>query len=142
MSSAPRIATRRLIAVGLLLAFAIVAITVGFVGALTSFIFRLIDRTPAHVCGLALVQRSPAAIGLVGSPIAQHGLTGGRTRSSNGEDYQHITFWVRGPSGDAFVASEGVRSPLGSHLDVRIGRKGASELVYSGPLDCPELHAR
>jgi hypothetical protein len=134
--------TRRLIGLGLLLVFAIVAVTIGFVGTLSLFIFRLLDRTAAHVCGLSVVQRSPAAIGLVGSPIAQHGLTGGRTRSSNGEDYEHITFWVRGPSGDAFVASEGTRSPLGSHLDVRIGRSGESELIYSGPLDCPELHRR
>jgi hypothetical protein len=62
--------TRRLVRLGVLLFFAIAALVVGFAGALLLFIFRLIDRTPAHVCGLALVQRSPVAIKLVGSPIA------------------------------------------------------------------------
>ncbi|MGA8574452.1 MAG: cytochrome c oxidase assembly factor Coa1 family protein [Candidatus Cybelea sp.] len=132
--------TRRLVGLAVLLFFAIAALVIAFVGALLSFIFRMIDQTPAHVCGLALVQRSPAAIRLVGSPIAQHGFTGGRSRSANGEDYEHITFWVRGPLGDAFVVSEGLRSPLDSHLSVRIGRNGESELIYSGPFDCPERH--
>ncbi len=113
---------------------------VGFVVALVLTIFKLMDRTDAHVCGLALVQRSPAAIRLLGSPIEQHGFTGGRTSKTNGEDLERLTFWVRGPLGDAFVVSEGYRSPIGSHLDVRIGRNGAGETIYSGPLDCPELH--
>jgi len=112
----------------------------GFAVALVFTIFRLLDRQPAHVCGLALVQRSPAAIALLGSPIEQHGMTGGRSSSSNGEGYERWTFWVRGPRGDAFVVSEGRRSPLGSHLEVRIGRNGSGQTIYSGPLDCPELH--
>ena len=117
-----------------------VALGVAFAVVLTSTIFKLLDAKPAHVCGLALVQRSPAATQLLGSPIQQHGITGGRTLFSNGEEYERLTFWVRGPLGDAFVISEGSRSPLGSHLDVRIGRNGQSETVYSGPFDCPELH--
>lgn len=111
-----------------------------FAVALVLSIFKLMDRTAAHVCGLALVQRSPAAIQLLGSPIEQRGITGGRTTRSNGEDLEHITFWVRGPRGDAFVVSEGHRSPIGSHLDVIAGRNGAGQNIYSGPFDCPELH--
>lgn len=112
----------------------------GFSVVLVLSIFKLIDRAAAHVCGLALVQRSPAAIKLLGSPIEQHGFTGGRTTNSNGDDFERLTFWVRGPLGDAFVVSQGDRSPIGSHLEVRIGRNGSGETIYSGPFDCPELH--
>jgi hypothetical protein len=118
----------------------VTVLIIAFAGTLVLTIFKVMDRTAAHVCGLALVQRSPAAIRLLGSPIEQHGLTGGRTTNSNGDDLEHITFWVRGPLGDAFVVSEGDRSPIGSHLGVRIGRNGAGETIYSGPFDCPELH--
>lgn len=118
----------------------VTVLIIGFAVTLVLSIFKLMDRTAAHVCGLALVRRSPAAIRLLGSPIEQHGFTGGRTRNTNGEGFEHITFWVRGPLGDAFVVSEGDRSPLGSHLDVRIGRNGTGETIYSGPFDCPELH--
>lgn len=134
------IPTRRLVALAVAIVFVIVALAVAFVVAVTLFIFRVVDQAPAHVCGLALVQRSPAAIKLIGSPIEQHGLTGGRSSSTNGEDDARMTFWVRGPLGDAFVVSEGHRSPLGSHLNVRLGRNGKSVPIYSGPFDCPELH--
>jgi hypothetical protein len=115
-------------------------ITVLFAVALVLTISHLMERRPAHVCGLALVRRSPAAVKLIGSPIQQHGFTGGRTSFSHGDDYERLTFWVRGPLGDAFVVSEGYRSPIGSHLEVRIGRNGQGETIYSGPFDCPELH--
>ena len=131
---------KRLVWIAVLIGFVVVAIAIGFVVAVTLFIFRVVDQTPAHVCGLAFVQRSPAAIELIGSPIEQHGLTGGRSSSTNGEEDARMTFWVRGPLGDAFVVSEGHRSPLGSHLNVRIGRNGNSVPIYSGPFDCPELH--
>lgn len=138
MSSALRESPRRQLVIRIL---AIVfLITVLLVVALVLTIFKLLDRRPAHVCGLALVQRSPAAVKLIGSPIEQHGITGGRTSFANGDDYERLTFWVRGPLGDAFVVSEGDRSPIGSHLDVRIGRNGEGETIYSGPFDCPELH--
>jgi hypothetical protein len=131
---------RRLILLIIALFFFITVLAVVLVLTLVFGIFKLIDQRPAHVCGLALVQRSPMAIRLLGSPIRQHGLTGGRTSSTNGEDYERLTFWVRGPLGDAFVLSEGSRSPIGSHLNVRIGRHGEGETIYSGPFDCPELH--
>ena len=142
MTSAGASRTRGRVPAGKVVLFVVllaVAI-VGFIVVLFLGIFKLMDRTAAHVCGLALVQRSPEAIKLLGSPIEQHGITGGRTLNSNGEDYERLTFWVRGPLGDAFVASEGHRSPIGSHLEVRIGRNGAGETIYSGPFDCPELH--
>jgi hypothetical protein len=123
-----------------LVVFIFTVVIAGFVVALVFTIFKLMDREPAHICGLSLVQRSPVAIALVGSPIVQHGFTGGRSSSSNSEDYERWTFWVRGPRGDAFVVSEGHRSPLGSHLLVRIGRSGAGQTIYSGPFDCAELH--
>lgn len=139
-SNAPGVPVRRLVVLAVLIVVVIVALAIGFVVAVTLSIFRLVDRTPAHVCGLAIVQRSPAALKLLGSPIEQHGFTGGRSSSTNGEDDERITFWVRGPLGDAFVLSEGKRSPLGSHLSVRIGRGGKSVQIYSGPFDCPGLH--
>ena len=128
------------IAVIVLIVLLVVGAIVGFFITLFLSIFMIVNRTPAHICGLAIVQRSPVAIELVGSPIEQHGFTGGRASSSNGEDNERMTFWVRGPRGDAFVVSEGHRSPLGSHLEVRIGRNGTGETIYSGPFDCPELH--
>jgi len=131
---------RRLVILAVLIVFVVVAVAVGFVVAVTLSIFRLVDRTPTHVCGLASVKRSPKAIALLGSPVEQHGFTGGRTSSSNGEDDERITFWVRGPLGEAFVVSEGHRSPLDSHLTVRMGRNGKSMQIYSGPFDCRELH--
>lgn len=131
----------------------IVFVVVGVVVVVTLFavalaagifllVFAVVDRTPAHVCGLAIVRRSPAAVRLVGTPIAQKGFTGGRSSENNGELYERITFNVTGPGGDAFVLSEGSRSPLGSHLTVTIGRDQRSETIYSGPLDCPELHEK
>ena len=131
-----RVPVGKVVLIVLLIAVAIA----GFVVALVLGIFKLLDRTAAHVCGLALVQRSPAAIKLLGSPIEQQGFTGGRTTNTNGENYERLTFWVRGPLGEAFVVSQGDRSPIGSHLDVRLGRNGVAETIYSGPFDCPELH--
>jgi len=100
------------------------------------------DRTPSHVCGLAYVRRSPAAVALLGTPIAQKGITAGRTSRNGQELSERITFTAAGPRGEAFVLAEGSRSPLGSQLTVTIGRDLRSRIVYSGPLDCPELHDR
>ena len=141
MSSAPRsLPGRRLVVLILTIVFFIAILIAVLVLALVLAIFKIVDRQPAHVCGLALVQRSPVAIKLLGSPIEQRGLTGGRSSSTNGEEYERLTFWVRGPLGDAFVVSEGSRSPIGSHLRVRIGRNGEGQTIYSGRFDCPELH--
>ncbi|HZY99778.1 MAG TPA: cytochrome c oxidase assembly factor Coa1 family protein [Candidatus Baltobacteraceae bacterium] len=118
----------------------VVLLLVAGAAALVFAVFGMMDRAPAHVCGLAIVQRSPAAMRLVGTPIAQKGFTGGSTSENNGESYQRLTFNVTGPRGDAFVLAEGTRSPLASHLRVTIGRNQHSEAIYSGPLDCPELH--
>jgi len=131
----------------------VVVLIVGLVGAVVLFavamvvvialgVLKLMDRTDARVCGLAIVQRSPAAARLAGAPIVQKGFTGGRTSENNGELYERITFTVAGPRGDAFVLSEGTRSPLGSHLTVTIGREQRSQTIYSGPFDCPELHEK
>ena len=139
-STGPGMPGRIPVATIVLIVFLVIAAIAAFAVTLVVTIFKLLDRTPAHVCGLALVQRSPAAIELLGSPIEQHGFTGGRTSINNGEEYERLTFWVHGPQGDAFVVSEGHRSPIGSHLEVQIGRNGSGETIYSGPFDCPELH--
>ena len=123
-------------------ATAVALFAVALVAGIVLLVFSVVDRTPAHVCGLAIVRRSPAAVRLVGTPIVQKGFTGGRSSETNGELYERITFTVSGPLGDAFVLSEGSRSPLGSRLTVRIGRDGRSDTIYSGPFDCPELHER
>ena len=128
----------------LIVAFAvgIVVFALALAAVIVFSVFRLLDRTDTHVCGLAIVQRSAVAADLIGTPIVQRGVTGGRTTGSNGETYQRLTFWVRGPKGEAYVMSEGDKSPLGSHLTVRVGRNGQGSTIYSGPLDCPELHQR
>jgi hypothetical protein len=120
----------------------IVVFAVGLVVAAFLAVLSIVDRTDAHVCGLAAVQRSAIAHQLLGTPIVQKGFTGGRSSQTNGELYERMTFNVTGPLGEAFVLSQGSRSPLGSHLSVRIGRDQRSWTVYSGPFDCPELHQK
>ncbi|HTX58145.1 MAG TPA: cytochrome c oxidase assembly factor Coa1 family protein [Verrucomicrobiae bacterium] len=117
----------------LLLAAGIASLVLGVLG--------LVDKSPSHRCGLALVQRSAQAQRLLGSPIVQDGLTTGSTGIDNGVNEEKTTFTVSGPLGKATVESKGVRSDLDSHLQVRIGRDGRSVTIYSGPFDCPELHA-
>lgn len=133
---------RRLVVLIVALVLGILVVVLALIAVIAFSVFRLLDRTDAHVCGLAIVQRSPIAFDLVGTPIVQHGITSGRTTASNGDTYQRLTFWVHGPKGDAYVMSEGDESPLGSHLTVRIGSNGRGSTIYSGPLDCPELHQR
>lgn len=131
------------------LRWGIAAAILGLVGCIAGFaallvlgIFHMMDATDAHRCGLAAVQKGAAAVRLVGTPIVQSGFTGGRSKSANGELWEHITFNVTGPKGTAFVLSEGRRSPVQSQLTVTIGRNGQGETVYDGPFDCPELHAK
>jgi hypothetical protein len=125
---------------GVAVAFALLLVVGGV--SLVFAIFAAMDRTPAHVCALAMVQRSPVAVRLVGQPVVQKGFTGGETSTANGEMHERVTFNVTGPRGQAFVLSEGSRSPLASQLTVTIGRNQRSVVVYSGPFDCPELHER
>src|ERR1700729_1088948 len=131
---------RRLIWIVVLVATAFATVLVAGVSLLTLSMLHLMDRTDARVCGLAAVRRSPVALRLVGSPVAQRGFTRGASSSENGEMTESVRFTVTGPRGEAFVASEGHRSPLDSHLVVRIGRDQRSDVIYSGPFDCPELH--
>lgn len=140
MGSALGSSPKRLVILIITIVVLMAALIAALALALILWVFKLVDRQPAHVCGLALVQRSPVAIELLGSPIEQQGLTGGESSSSNGEHRERLTFWVRGPRGSAFVVAEGNRSPIGSHLNVRIGRNGEGQTIYSGPFDCPELH--
>jgi len=127
-----------LVAVGV--AVILAAVTMVVVMALT--LLHVMDRADAHVCGLAAVRRSPAAARMLGTPIEQQGLTAGSTSTDNGEDTERITFTVKGPRGTAFVLAQGFRSPLTSHLVVTIGRNQRSTVVYTGPLDCAELHQK
>jgi hypothetical protein len=137
----PRIEPRLiwiLVAVGV--AVILAAVTMVVVMALT--LLHVMDRADAHVCGLAAVRRNPAAARMLGTPIEQQGLTAGSTSTDNGEDTERITFTVKGPRGTAFVLAQGFRSPLTSHLVVTIGRNQRSAVVYTGPLDCAELHQK
>ncbi len=131
---------RRVIWIIAIVALIVVGTIAGFAAMLLSVVFRMMDSSDAHVCGLAAVKSSPAAARLVGTPIEQKGLTGGSSSTDNGELTERITFNVRGPLGEAFVVSEGFRSPLKSHLTVQIGRDQHGETVYDGPFDCPQLH--
>jgi hypothetical protein len=124
---------------------ALLVVVIAFVASVVVFalaILGMMDRSDAHVCGIAAVRSSPAAALWVGTPIAQQGFTGGSSSSENGELTERVTFTVKGPRGSAFVVSEGHRSPLASHLSVVIGRDQRSETVYSGPFDCPDLHRK
>jgi Kef-type K+ transport system membrane component KefB len=126
-----------------IVAIAVLIVIILVVAAIAAFALALLgmmDRSDAHVCGLAVVRRSPVAIALVGTPIRQRGFTGGSSSSENGESSQRVTFTVAGPRGSAFVVSEGHRSPIASHLTVQIGRNQQGQTIYSGPFDCAELH--
>jgi hypothetical protein len=131
---------RRLMILIPAIVFPVAAAIVGLVVMILFIVFRLMDNTGAHVCGMAAVQRSDYAKQLLGTPIAQTGFTGGKSQDNNGELIERITFTVSGPRGEAFVLSEGNRSPLESRLVVKMGREGQSQTIYSGPFDCPELH--
>jgi hypothetical protein len=133
---------RQLIWIAVALAAGLAVVLLLVAGLIAVSVLRMMDRTDAHVCGLAAVRHSPFAVRLVGLPIEQRGFTGGSTSSENGELTESLRFTVGGPRGTAYVASEGRRSPLESHLIVRVGREGQSETIYSGPFDCAELHTR
>jgi hypothetical protein len=123
--------------------FAGVALVVAIIVAIVLMvlgIFKLVDNTESHRCGLAIVQHDPSAIRMLGEPIQQKGFTGGNTSTTNGKTTQDLTFTVTGPLGEATVEANGVKSPLESHLEVRLGRNQQSQTIYSGPLDCPALH--
>lgn len=120
----------------------VVAVAVAAGATLVLSLFHAMDRSDARVCGLAAVRRSPLATALLGTPIAQRGITGGTSSSENGELNQRMTFTVEGPRGAAFVVAQGHRSPIDSHLVVRMGRDQRGVTIYSGAFDCPELHAR
>lgn len=124
-------------AAAVLLVLALVGVIVGVALTLATTALHTMDRTQAHVCALAAVRRSPAAIALVGTPMAQRGPTSGSWSSQNGVLHERADFRVAGPRGSIAVRSEGTRSQLESHLAVRAG----SVAIYSGPFDCPELHA-
>lgn len=133
---------RRFIWIAVALVAGLVVVLLLAAWFIASSVLRMMDRTDAHVCGLAAVRHSPIAVRLVGLPIEQRGFTGGSTSSENGRLTESVSFTVGGPRGTAYVASEGRRSPLESHLIVKIGREGRSATIYSGPFDCAELHAR
>jgi hypothetical protein len=123
--------------------FISVAIVVAIFGAIALMvlgIFKLVDNSDSHRCGLAIVQHDPDAIRMLGEPIQQKGFTGGSTSTTNGKLTEDLTFTVSGPLGEAAVETHGVRSQLESHLEVRMGRNGQSQTIYSGPFDCPALH--
>jgi hypothetical protein len=125
--------------------FVLVVVVAGFiaVGATVVLgVLRMMDRSDAHVCGLAAVRRSPLAAALLGTPIAQRGVTAGSSSSQNGELSERVSFTVEGPRGSAFVIAQGHRSPLDSHLDVRMGRDQRGVTIYSGAFACPELRVR
>jgi hypothetical protein len=132
----------RFIWIAVFVSVAIAVLLLVAVGAFFLGIFKLMDNADAHRCGLAIVQRDPAAIRLLGQPIAQKGLTGGSSSSDNGKLTEDITFTVAGPLGQATVEASGTRSQLDSHLVIRFGRDQQSQTIYSGPFDCPALHER
>lgn len=133
---------KRIIVIVVFVVVAFVAMLCAGAAALFFGIMRIVDASDAHRCGLAIVQQNPAAIRMLGSPIAQKGFTGGSTNTDNGKEVQDLTFTVAGPLGEATVEAKGTRSQLDSHFEVRFGRDQQSQTIYSGPFDCPALHER
>ena len=132
----------RVIWIVVIVVLVVVGSMVALIGASALALFAWIDRTDAHVCGLAAVRRNQAAIGLLGTPISQQGWTGGSSNDDNGVLTERITFDVKGPNGKASVVSEGKRAAHESHLVVTLAGNSGDITVYDGPFDCPEIHAR
>ena len=128
------------IIVGVVLALLLAGVAV--VVLLIFSVFKLMDRTDAHVCGLAAVTKSQQVAALLGTPIEQHGLTGGSSNSDNGVLTESITFTVGGPNGEASVLSKGTRSASESHLTVTVTKGDQSITAYDGTFDCPELQKK
>jgi hypothetical protein len=135
-----RSSSTRFIWIAIFASLAIVLLIFLGIGMFVIGLFKIVDNTDAHRCGLAIVQHDPAAIQMLGEPIQQKGLTGGTSSNDNGKLTERITFTVAGPLGEAAVEADGTRSQLESHLEVRFGRGGQSQTAYSGPFDCPALH--
>jgi hypothetical protein len=132
----------RFIWIAVFVSVAIVILLFAGIAAFVLGIFKLVDKTDGHRCGLAIVQHDPAAIRMLGSPIEQKGFTGGSSSTENGTLTEDLTFTVAGPLGQATVEAKGMRSQLDSHLEVRFGRNQQSQTIYSGPFDCLALHER
>ncbi len=121
------------------------AVLIG-IGAVVAFFYSRTNDGPAHLCGLSVVQRSPVAIALLGTPIRQRGLTMGHEQWLTGglirrpRHNENVTFWVEGPKGSAAVRAFSKRSPFESRLTVMLvsNTSDSSSIVYDGPIACPE----
>jgi hypothetical protein len=128
------------------LLFAVVAVLA--IGSVIAFFHGRTNDGPAHVCGLSIVQHSPAAIALLGSPITQRGATMGHEQRLTGgllhrpRHDENDTFWVAGPKGSATVRAFSERSPYKSNLTVMLLSEASqsSSILYDGPISCPEWH--
>jgi Cytochrome oxidase complex assembly protein 1 len=132
---------RRIVVIVAGAVLALVLIVVLGAGALFVGIFKVMDKTDSHRCGLAYVQKAAGAIDLLGTPIEQRGFTSGSSKDDNGSLRENITFTVSGPLGEGQVQAVGTRSGRTSLLEVLLTQGGHSENIYRGPLDCSELHA-
>jgi hypothetical protein len=118
------------------------------IGGTLAVFYARTNGGPAHVCGLSIVQRSPAAIAMLGSPIRQQGLTMGHEQWLTGglirrpRHNENVTFWVAGPKGSAAVRAFSKRSAFESRLTVMLvsNTSQSSAIVYDGPIACPEWH--
>jgi hypothetical protein len=117
-----------------------IAAVIGVVALSVMLLFKALDRSDAHVCGLAAVTRSQEVAALLGSPIRQTSWTMGSSNTDNGALAERITFTVTGPQGDGSVVSDGKRSQGESHLLVTVGKGDQTVTAYDGAFDCPELH--
>jgi hypothetical protein len=134
--------TRRVIFLIVGLCMGLVVVLLLGAGALVLTVFKLLDNSDSHRCAMAYLQTNPAAIALLGTPIEQRGFTGGRTSTTNGDTTEDITFNVGGSLAEAAIKAKGERSSFTSHLEVLLGQNGHSQTIYSGPFDCPALHAK
>lgn len=131
--------------VGSIVVSIIVVVLVGVVATI-GVSYARIDKGPAHICGLSIVQHSPTAIALLGSPITQRGLTFGHERLMTGgllhrpRHIENDTFWVGGPKGSATVRAFSERTPYKTELTVMLLPEAneSSSILYSGTINCPE----
>ena len=77
---------------------------------------NIMDRTDAHVCGIAAVRSSPVATALVGMPVEQQGFTGGSTSSQNGELTSGLRLPSKARADLPTVVSDGHCSRIASRL--------------------------
>lgn len=97
----------------------------------------LANRSPEHQCTMAILQKSPQARSLLGTPIVQNGLARGSFLTDHSDYRVEMSFDVDGPRESGTTFAHMHRAPGVSSMQVVLKtRNGRSIQVYDGPFKC------